>query len=80
MVGASSDQKPASGSTNAAPKLQDLNSIFDKHREKLESVGGSKNSMIGGQMGGMLGFGFRGTIPKMPSFKVSEIHENSNLP
>lgn len=54
---------------SVATKAQDLTSIFDKQREKLES--GNTNT-IGGAfgMGGSLGFGFRGTIPKLPSFKV----------
>lgn len=49
-------------------KAEDLTSLFDKQREKLESGTAGKGGAFG--MGGTLGFGFRGTIPKLPSFKV----------
>ncbi len=54
-------------------KAEDLTSLFDKQREKLES--GTAAKVPGGAfgMGGSLGFGFRGTIPKLPSFKVSRL-------
>ena len=50
------------------PKTEDISNIFDKQRENIEHRG----SAIGGAFGkgGSLGFGFRGTIPKLPSFKV----------
>jgi len=57
--------------TQAAPtkRAEDLiSSLFDKQREKLESAGSKAGGALG--MGGSLGFGFRGTIPKLPSFKV----------
>ena len=47
------------------PKTEDISNIFDKQRENLEQRG----TAVSGQ-GGSLGFGFRGTIPKLPSFKV----------
>ena len=50
-------------------KTEDLSSIFDKQREKLESAAGS---VKGFGFGGSLGIGFRGTIPKLPSFKKKE--------
>lgn len=53
-------------------KADDLNSLFDKQREKLES-GTTKSGGGALGMGGVLGFGFRGTIPKLPSFKVSKL-------
>ena len=48
------------------PKTEDISNIFDKQRENIEqtAVGGAFGK------GGSLGFGFRGTIPKLPSFKV----------
>ena len=49
------------------PKVEDISSIFDKQRENMEQ-GHSRGGAFG--KGGSLGLGFRGTIPKLPSFKV----------
>ena len=53
------------------PKTEDISNIFDKQRENLEQRGAT--GVLGGAFGkgGSLGFGFRGTIPKLPSFKVT---------
>ena len=53
------------------PKTEDISNIFDKQRENLEQRGAT--GALGGAFGkgGSLGFGFRGTIPKLPSFKVT---------
>ena len=48
------------------PKAEDISTLFDKQRENMEQ---NRGSTFG--KGGSLGFGFRGTIPKLPSFKVS---------
>ncbi|XP_040580169.1 uncharacterized protein Set1 [Lepeophtheirus salmonis] len=48
------------------PKAEDLTSIFDKQRD-LSGVANSGGSF---GAGGSLGFGFRGSIPKLPSFKI----------
>ena len=54
------------------PKSEDISNIFDKQRENLEQRG--TTGALGGAFGksGILGFGFRGTIPKLPSFKVND--------
>ena len=50
------------------PKTEDISNIFDKQRENIEQRGTAAGGAFG--KGGSLGFGFRGTIPKLPSFKV----------
>ena len=52
------------------PKVEDISSIFDKQRENMEQ-GHSRGGAFG--KGGSLGLGFRGTIPKLPSFKVRNV-------
>ena len=56
------------------PKTEDISNIFDKQRENIEQRGTALGGAFG--KGGSLGFGFRGTIPKLPSFKVNEIIAN----
>ena len=51
------------------PKTEDISNIFDKQRENIEQRGIAVGGAFG--KGGSLGFGFRGTIPKLPSFKVN---------
>ena len=51
------------------PKTEDISNIFDKQRENIEQRGTALGGAFG--KGGSLGFGFRGTIPKLPSFKVN---------
>ena len=52
------------------PKTEDISNIFDKQRENIEQRGTALGGAFG--KGGSLGFGFRGTIPKLPSFKVDK--------
>ena len=51
-------------------RAPDIASLFDKQRESMEA-GGTAALMKGAfaGAGGSLGFGFRGSIPKLPSFK-----------
>ena len=58
------------------PKTEDISNIFDKQRENIEQSGTAVGGAFG--KGGSLGFGFRGTIPKLPSFKVK--HKSIRLP
>ncbi len=46
------------------PRAEDISTLFDKHRENMETSGGKSSGF-----GGSLGFGFRGSIPKLPAFK-----------
>ena len=57
------------------PKNEDISNIFDKQRENIEQ---GQGTALGGTFGkgGSLGFGFRGTIPKLPSFKVINRHSS----
>jgi hypothetical protein len=41
------------------PRAEDISTLFDKQRENMETSGGKA----------AFGFGFRGTIPKLPAFK-----------
>ena len=50
------------------PKAEDLSTLFDQQRENIQANRGLAGGSFGA--GGSLGFGFRGTIPKLPSFKV----------
>jgi hypothetical protein len=50
------------------PKAEDLSTLFDQQRQNIEANRGLAGGTFGA--GGCLGFGFRGTIPKLPSFKV----------
>ena len=54
------------------PKASDLSSLFDQQRRNMDANRGLTGSTFGA--GGCLGLGFRGTIPKLPSFKVSFIY------
>ena len=63
------DQDGSNGSRSNNKPSEDLSTLFDRQRESfLDS--GTKGPSGGLRMGGSLGFGFRGTIPKMPSFKI----------
>jgi hypothetical protein len=50
------------------PKPEDLNSLIDKRREHIES--GGKGDRLG--LGGSLGLGFRGVIPKIRKVQKKE--------
>jgi hypothetical protein len=52
------------------PKAEDLSTLFDQQRQNIEANRGLAGGSFGA--GGSLGFGFRGTIPKLPSFKVRD--------
>ncbi len=73
VTNSSNNSTPQKDTVAAASKATEvLTSLFDKQREKLESSGSASKGPGGAfGMGGSLGFGFRGTIPKLPSFKVS---------
>ena len=68
----------SSAAAEKAPKSNvplstlDVSSFFDKQREKMESGGGKGAISSAFGQGGSLGFGFRGTIPKLPSFKMKK--------
>ena len=64
------ESQPAAAKSNNA---LDVTSFFNQQREKMDAGGGS-SSMIASAFGkgGSLGFGFRGTIPKLPSFKIKK--------
>ena len=69
--------KPSADKIPRIPKAEDISNLFDRQRENMENRGSTFGK------GGSLGFGFRGTIPKLPSFKVSQLeikdfHENGN--
>ena len=75
----SSSTKPLDSSSKVdtsdkVPKItrvEDISSFFDKQRESMETGAGLLKS------GGFSGLGFRGSIPKMPSFKKKVPTESS---
>ena len=64
------EAQPAAAAASTSNAL-DVTSFFNQQREKMDAGGGS-SAMIASAFGkgGSLGFGFRGTIPKLPSFKI----------
>ena len=62
------NQENSSRSANNKP-TEDLSTLFNRQRESILDSG-NKGAAAGLRMGGSLGFGFRGTIPKLPSFKI----------
>ena len=77
----SSSTKPLESSSKVIPdtsdkvpkitRVEDISSFFDKQRESMETGAGLLKS------GGFSGLGFRGSIPKMPSFKKKVPTESS---
>lgn len=60
------DEKP---NLPRIPRVEDISSFFDKQRESMETTGNRSSGF---------GLGFRGTIPKLPSFKKKPGFEKSS--
>merc|ERR1711936_1412831 len=48
------------------PRTEDISTLFDRQRENMGMTKGAPGSSS-------LGFGFRGSIPKLPAFKKKDV-------
>merc|ERR1712223_1457078 len=54
------------------PRTEDISKLFDRQRENMGMTKGAPGSSS-------LGFGFRGSIPKLPAFKKKDVPPSENL-